>query len=164
MKPHVLWIEDSARLELRNLTGPVLTSSKFDFDLAEDVTSAVNFLRSDAFDAVIVDVRLPPGVDSHWQKLYQKAGANKVSAQLGLKLLHWLFEKDHKIYPEDPPNSLTPQKIGIFTVESKQDISVDLSSLGIEIYEQKMAGLRDTILKELFEKILNRKIEEKQTL
>jgi CheY-like chemotaxis protein len=157
MKPRVLWVEDSARLELSTLTGPLLSSGKYDFHLAEDVTTAVNFLRVGTFDAILVDVRLPPGVDSHWQKWYRAAGSNKVSAQLGLKLLHWLIERDLAIYPATPPNGLVPEQIGVFTVESPQEIRDELQALKISVYQQKVAGLPDRILIELFEQLLAHK-------
>jgi CheY-like chemotaxis protein len=161
-KPRVLWVEDSARLELSNLSGPVLSSGRYDFHLAEDVTTAVNFLRAGTFDAVLVDVRLPPGVDAHWQKWYRAAGANKVGAQLGLKLLHWLIERDLKIYPLTPPNGLLPQQIGIFTVESPQEIREELQALKIEVYQQKVAGLPDRILIDLFDRLLAYKVKDRQ--
>lgn len=162
MKPRILWVEDSARLELSNLSGPVLSSGRYDFHLAEDVTTAVNFLRAGAFDAVLVDVRLPPGVDAHWQKLYRAAGSNKVSAQLGLKLLHWLIDHDLTIYPITPPNGLSPRQIGIFTVESPQEIQEELKALKIEVYQQKVAGLPDRILIDLFERLLQEKLKDQQ--
>lgn len=155
MKPRVLWIEDSARFELRNLVGPLFFSGKYDFNLAEDVTTAVHFLRIKEFDAVIVDIRLPPGIDDHWQKHYRKSGADKLHAQLGLKLLRWLLQKEPDVYPEPPPVWVAPQKIGVFTVESPQEILSHLNELGIAVYRQKTAGLPDTILLDIIQELLN---------
>ncbi|MEW6240531.1 MAG: hypothetical protein AB1564_06945 [Chloroflexota bacterium] len=155
MKPKVLWIEDSARLELSNLTAPVYSSRKYDFDLAIDVTTAVNILRIKSFNAIVVDVRLPPGVNSHWRKHYKNAGSDKVSAQLGLKFLRWLLMRDMSIYPVEPPNGITASQIGMFTVEAKQDIQDDIRILKVDIFQQKAAGLPDTILLDLFDRILS---------
>ncbi len=94
MKPRVLWIEDSARLELTNLTGPIYFAGKYDFNMAEDVTTAVTLLLSEEFDVIIVDIRLPPGIDPQWSKLYKRMGADKIQAQLGLKLLYWLLSQE----------------------------------------------------------------------
>ena len=48
--------------------------------------------RAEEFDAVVVDVRLPPGDDPYWKELHRKAGRDKVHAELGLQLLRWLLE------------------------------------------------------------------------
>lgn len=153
-KPCVLWIEDSARFELRNLVGPLLFSGKFEFSLAEDITTAVNLLRVKEFAGVVVDIRLPPGVDPDWRKLYQQSGSDRVHAQLGIKLLYWLLDKDRSVHPEPPPRWIKPHNIGIFTVESKGEIQKHLDELGITIFRQKSAGLRDTTLLELIDQIL----------
>jgi hypothetical protein len=153
-KPSVLWIEDSARLELRNLVGPLLFSKKFEFALAEDITTAVRFLRFKPFDGVIVDIRLPPGTDPEWRKLYQQSGFDRVHAQLGLKLLYWLLAKDRSIHPEPPPDWVRPHHLAVFTVESKGEVEKHLNELGIRVFRQKVAGLRDTTLLELIDEVL----------
>ena len=154
MKPRVLWIEDSARLELRNLVGPIYFEGKYDFRLAEDVTSAMNLLLAEQFDAVIVDIRLPPGIDHRWQELYEKSGSNKVQAELGLKLLQWLLRADPTVYPSPPPTWVKPERIGVFSVESTQAIGATLKRMGIPVYQQKIAGLPDTVLIEMINRIL----------
>lgn len=155
MKPRVLWIEDGARLELASLCGPIYFSGKYEFTLAEDVTTAVNFLRAKEFQAVIVDIRLPPGIDPTWHKLYQLAGSDKVQAQLGLKLLEWLLSKNKLPYDSPTRTSwVDPTRIGVFTVESEREIKQHLEDLGIRIFKQKEAGLPDTILLQLIEEVL----------
>ena len=83
MKPKALWIEDSARLELANLCGPVFFHGRCDLSLAEDATTAANLLLAEPYQAVIVDIRLPPGTDARWRDHYSRTGSDKVSAQLG---------------------------------------------------------------------------------
>ncbi len=153
-KPCVLWIEDSARFELRNLVGPLLFSGKFEFDLAEDITTAMHFMRAKQYAGVIVDVRLPPGIDPTWRKLYQQSGSDRIHAQLGIKLLYWLLAKDNTVHPEPPPPWIKPQNLAIFTVESQVEIQKHLDELGITVFKQKYAGLRDTTLLELIDQIL----------
>jgi CheY-like chemotaxis protein len=154
-KARVLWIEDSARLELRNLVGPVYFSGKYDFNLAEDVTSAVNLLQAGKFDAVLVDIRLPPGMDATWRKHYRQTSSDKVRAQLGLKLLSWLLQIDPLIYPGAvPPAWIKPHHLGVFSVESPREVEKELKTLGISVYRQKSAGLPDTVLVELFDQLL----------
>ena len=154
MKPRVLWIEDSARLELTNLTGPIYFAGKYDFNMAEDVTTAVTLLLSEEFDVIIVDIRLPPGIDPQWSKLYKRMGADKIQAQLGLKLLYWLLSQDRSIYRASPPAWIKPPQIGIFTVESSQEIQKNLDELRVTTFQQKVAGLPDTILLDLIEDLL----------
>ncbi len=153
-KPCVLWIEDSARLELRNLVGPLLFSKKFEFALAEDITTAVSLLRAKPFEGVIVDIRLPPGTDPGWRRLYQQSGYDRVHAQLGLKLLYWLLARDDSIHPDSPPSWIKPNHVGVFTVESKAEVAKHLDALGIRVFKQKVAGLRDTTLLDLIDEIL----------
>ncbi len=153
-KPAILWIEDSARFELRNLVGPLYFSGKYDFNLAEDVTSALYLLRTKEYAGVIVDIRLPPGIDPEWRKHYQQTGFDRIHSQLGLKLLYWLLGKDATIHPDAPPAWIKPCHIGIFTVESKGEIQRHLDELDIRVFKQKSAGLRDTTLLELIDQIL----------
>lgn len=157
MKPKVLWIEDSARLELRNLMGPVYFSGKYDFALAEDVTTAINLLRAKSFDVIIVDIRLPPGVDPYWQDLYKQASADKVRAQLGIRFLRWLLGFDKSIYTPEPPQNISPDQIGIFSVETRGEIHRILSELDIKVYQHKAGGLPDTILLDLIDQIIGKK-------
>jgi CheY-like chemotaxis protein len=151
-----MWIEDSARLELANLVGPVYFTGRYDFTLAEDVTTAVHMLLAQEFDVLIVDVRLPPGSDPIWKKLYQRSGEDKVSAQLGLKLLYWLLGRNPSLYASQPPGWATPYRISVFTVESRREIQDDLSQLGITAYKQKVADLPDTVLIDLIEQHMAR--------
>jgi hypothetical protein len=154
VRPKALWIEDSARLELASLTGPVFFNSTCRLTLAEDVTTAVDLLRADPFDVVVVDVRLPPGRDPRWSALYRKAGASKANAQLGIRLLQWMLLRDLSIHPEDPPEWVSPERFGVFTVETRQEVQSDLEQLGIRVFKEKTADIADTTLDELISKLL----------
>lgn len=154
MRPKALWIEDSARLELASLTGPVFFNSTCQLTLAEDVTTAVELLRADPFDVVVVDVRLPPGRDPQWGALYRKAGASKVSAQLGIRLLQWMLLRDRSIHSQAPPEWVSPERFGVFTVETRQEVQSDLEQLGIRVFQEKTADISDTTLDELISKLL----------
>jgi hypothetical protein len=106
-----------------------------------------------------VDIRLLPGIDSDWRKLYQQTGFDRVHAQPGLKLLRWLLTKDNSIHPATPPEWIKPHQIAVFTVEGKGEIQQHLDELGITVFRQKSAGLRDTILLELIDELLSQTIE-----
>ncbi len=152
MRTKVLWIEDSAKFELSNLMGPALFGGRYDFHLADDVTTAVDFLLVKAFDVILVDIRLPPGIDPFWNDLYQKAGLGKVHDQLGIKFLHWLLAVENS-YKHQPPAWVDPTRIGVFTVESLKEIEKKLLELGITHSIQKTAGLPDTTLVDMIEEI-----------
>jgi hypothetical protein len=156
MKPKVLWIEDGARYELASLCGPVFYKGTCDLTLAEDLSTAVDHLCADAWDALIVDIRLPPGVNEHWRRLYQRTGSDKVHAQLGLKLLYWLLRGDREVFPQAPPSWIRPERIAVFTVESWREIGDHLEELGVQVFQQKVANLPDTILEDLITSLLEK--------
>lgn len=156
MKPRALWVEDSARLELANLCGPVFFQGTCDLTLAEDVTTAVNLLLTERFDVLIVDVRLPPGSDVVWRDHYRRTGSDKVNAQLGIKMLTWLLGRDPSVFPKPPPDWVRAHQVGVFTVETRHEIRPYLDELGIAVSQEKNADLPDTILAELIGRLLER--------
>jgi len=152
MKTKVLWVEDSARLELRNLTGPIYISGEYDMNLAEDATSAVRYLQKKVYDVVILDMRLPPGIDDYWIQVYRERGEDKADARLGLELANWLFDGKSKILTP-PPEWIKPYHVGVFTVENDLPLHSRLEYLKISVYQHKVAGLSDTILIDIISRI-----------
>jgi hypothetical protein len=153
-RPRALWIEDGARSELSHLSGPVLYDGRIELVLAEDLTTAVDYVREEEFDTLVVDVRLPPGDDPFWKRLHRLAGRDKVHAQLGLQLLRWLLgAADFSGLPPPPP-WVDAKRIGVFSVESEHEILQSVAELGIEVIQQKRADLPDTILRELIDRLL----------
>ena len=152
MKTKVLWVEDSARLELRNLTGPVYISGEYDMNLAEDATTAVRYLRTKEYDAVILDMRLPPGIDDYWVNIYQERGEDKADARLGLELAKWLFNGNSAAF-FPPPAWIKPYHVGVFTVENDTALHTRLESLDIKVFQHKVAGLADSILINIINRI-----------
>ena len=69
-RKRILWVEDSARFELANVLGPIFASHRYDLTLAENASAAAGYLWRRQFDAIIVDVRLPPGPDYFWRSIY----------------------------------------------------------------------------------------------
>lgn len=155
MRTKVLWIEDSARFEYSSWVAPVYYSGDYDFQIAENVTKAMDLIESDEYDVIIADLRLPPGNDRHWQTLYEHGRANQRRAQLGLDFLTWLLGKDGVNYDHKPPQWASPARICVFTVEIKSEISETLDRLGIRNYEIKTAGHPDTILVDLIHRVLD---------
>jgi hypothetical protein len=151
MKTKVLWVEDSARLELRNLLGPVYISGDYDLSLAEDATDAIRKLQTNTYEAIILDMRIPPGTDEHWIQIYREREEDKASARLGLELANWMFNGHSFSY--QPPNWIKPNHVGIFTVEDDPALHAQLVALKIEIFEHKTAGIPDTVLIDIIERI-----------
>jgi len=90
----VLWIEDSANFELAELLGPVYYDGGYILDIAESASEATELLslppespNTALYDAIIVDVRLPPGHHALWQKLYKQTVRGTVETQLGLAVV-----------------------------------------------------------------------------
>lgn len=156
MKPRVLWIEDSAQFELASLVGPIYYDGNYDLDIAEDVTKAIRLMSAIQYDVLIVDVRLPPGIDHHWRKLYERAGSDKVRAHLGLRLLGWLLNKENNVFHQAPPPWVQAIRIAVFTVESRKEIGTYLDTYGISLYQQKSAGHADTVLLDMIRTLLLR--------
>jgi CheY-like chemotaxis protein len=159
-KKRVLWVEDSARFELANVLGPIFASHRYDLTLAENATTAGEYLRRRQFDAIIVDIRLPPGTHRYWRKIYKDAGSDRTNAKLGLALLSWLLaapaapkSKDNSV-PLRPSWQITPGHIGVFSVENRGEIGGDLEAMGVSNQYEKRPGLPDTILLDIVTELL----------
>ena len=155
-KRRVLWVEDGARYDLVNMAAPVYMDGKYDLVIAEDASSGMAYLLNDTFDAIIVDIRIPPGIDNEWIKLHKDSGADKVSARLGLHFLYSILgHQNAKINLGDRrPAWITPAKIGVFTVESRLELDAHLKRLQITVYHQKRAETPEEILLQLIEAVL----------
>lgn len=160
--PKVLWIEDGAKYELREMLGAVYYSRLCTLKLAEDASTAQDALLHSAYDAVIVDIRLPPGNHKLWQALYQKSGRDTINAQLGLRLLEWLCCSESPMRNQIGAPQLIPSKrIGVFTVESQRDIGDRLTEMQIGVFEQKTTFTPDTIIPKIIRRLLDLRQEEK---
>jgi hypothetical protein len=159
MKQKIIWIEDSAFIDVQNLAGPVYVSGKYDIVVALDASEAVRKLIQIEFDAVVVDIRIPPGDNSRWTELYTRYGENKVTARLGLHILYSLFapeDKKAEIKLENIPKWITHNRFGILTVESERELQDDLKRLNIQVFRQKTAEMSETALLEVIEEILSK--------
>lgn len=163
-KQRVLWVEDSARFDLASLLGPIYASRRYDLTLAENATTAAEQLRRRRFDAIVVDVRLPPGNHRYWRDIFQNANADRTNAKLGLALLAWLLGApstkmavvgDSKHAPSRPVVPVPAHKIGVFSVENHTEIGATLAALGVTVMHEKRPGLPDTILLDIVTQVLS---------
>jgi CheY-like chemotaxis protein len=153
MKSRILWVEDNAFNDLVNMAGPILTSGNYDLTIALDASEGLRHLTNREFDAVIVDIRLPPGRDEEFISIYNKAGQEKASSRLGLWLLRRVLQPADK---QSIPSWIKPEKFGIFTVESRVEVEQELESLKIGVYLQKTEWTPRTALLYIIEKIMSR--------
>jgi len=155
MEYNVLWIEDGAFVEIPNFTGPVTIIRKYALSVAVDVSNAVKQIQSTEFDAVIVDIRIPPGADPDWENFYNKLIYNKINARLGLQLLFSLLKPEAAaVKLKNVPSWVSPVKFGVFTVEGKKEVMADLDKLGVAFFKQKRTGMSNKALLELIEAII----------
>jgi len=153
-KYRALWIEDGALAELAFLAGPIYSDGRYELTIARSASEATEFLIQNEYNAVIIDVRLPPGKDKQWNALYKQAARDKSAAKLGLSLIKCILgAKDAEIKLAKPLEWLTPDKIGVLTVETKSDLLDTLSCLGISTYHQKNANMSERVLLEVIEGI-----------
>lgn len=161
-KRKILWVEDSARFELAPLVGPVLASRRYDLTLAENASAASERLLRTRFDAIIVDIRLPPGVHPYWVDIFRGAASDRVNAKLGLALLSWLFgakeagaTRNGKPVPPLPDAwKVLPQQVAVFSVENRSEIGATLELFGVTVMHEKRPGLPDTILLQILSEVL----------
>jgi hypothetical protein len=164
MKHKVLWIEDGAFVEVSSFAAPVINRIVYALEVALDVSDAVKKIIKTQFDAVIVDIRIPPGSDPEWEHLYSKSGYNKIGARLGIQLLFSLLKPEAAAIKLDKiPPWVSPGKFGIFTVESEAEVKNDLEVLGITFFQQKKTNIPNIALLELIEKIIRSSNEEYNT-
>jgi DNA-binding NarL/FixJ family response regulator len=154
-KCRVLWVEDGARYDLVNIAAPVYMDEKYDLVIAEDASSGIADLLKDVSDVIIVDIRIPPGIEKDWIKLHQDSGSDKVSARLGLDFLYTILgHPDAKIKLGDKrPAWITPTKIGVLTVESELELVEHLKQLQINVYYHKRVEMPEEILLKLIENV-----------
>lgn len=158
-KHPILWIEDGARFDLPYLAAPVYMDGGYDLFVAETIADGITHLQRREFDAIIMDIRVPPGNNAQWNKIYKEAGRNKVTARLGLKLLYSLLNHpEAEIKLPARPDWITAKKIGVLTVESYPELKDHLDKLGITVYQQKHANIADVVLLDLIKQVLEKSI------
>jgi DNA-binding NarL/FixJ family response regulator len=159
VKQRVLWIEDSAHHENTILAVPVYLSGKYDLQIALNATDGMLALQKHDFDAIVVDIRLPPGDDARWIDLFYNLGRSGKAARLGLRLLRLaLGEASSDWSVLFPSTARDAAKYGILTVESWNDIAGEATSLGVANYSEK-GGSDPRALLSLIERILSNRFK-----
>ena len=145
----VLWIEDEADSILPHLIVHAELQCGHIVVNAPDATHAMSQLYDDEFDVVILDVRLPPGMDEKWIRRFQGAAGRTETPRLGIELIK------EALADNDPKASwLTPEKIAVFTVEPPQMLENEMQELGIATYRRKTIDVREEELSDLISAVL----------
>lgn len=160
MKTKFLWIEDNANTSLSYLMMPIYNSGKYDPVIALSVAGGLLHLWQTDFEAVVLDIRLPPGNDPKWEELYNRSGQNRGAAQLGLALLIALLrpEESEIALPKRPPwlkpDRIKPERFGVLSVESEHEVTNKLKELGIRVRLEKTARTTPNTLLDMVEEIM----------
>jgi len=156
-KHRVLWIEDSAFIENTMLLAPVYLSGRYDPTIALTATDGYDALQRQDFDAVIVDIRIPPGDDQRWVDAYFRSFESLKAGRLGLKLLDVVLAGPKEQWRETlSPAARDPERYGVLTVEGINELRNDLSRLGVSVYRDKGRNETADALLQMLEEITNR--------
>ena len=136
----ILWVEDQVQPDLPDLFARTVTAGHR-VTVVPDATSALAALQN-AFDVVIVDIRIDPGDDPAWASYYyDQCTGNATVARLGIQLLRsvWAKNPDVPIDDRKRPQWLRREMVGILTVEEFDQVKKDLVELEIpsEHYRRK---------------------------
>lgn len=148
--PTVLWIEDQVDNDLPDVYAAAVAAG-YSLTIATDATSALHALATKQFDYVIVDIRIEPGADPRWQNYYyDQCTGNSTIARLGIQLLRSIWnanpEKGLELAPaeRDKLAWLTPARVGLFTIESLEEVKRDLEDLKLpESHQLRKQGEGD---------------------
>ncbi|MDQ1612952.1 MAG: hypothetical protein QOG00_2883 [Pyrinomonadaceae bacterium] len=160
MKTKFLWIEDNANTSLSYLMMPIYNSGKYDPVIALSVADGLHRLWQTEFAAVVLDIRLPPGNDPQWAKLYNLSGHNRGAAQLGLALLVALLRPQEGTIDLGnrpawlKPDKIKPEKFGVLSVESEPEVTNKLEELGISVRQEKTAHTTPNTLLDMVNQIM----------
>ena len=158
MKHRVLWIEDGAYGDLPEVIGPVVVDGGYDLDIALDATDGVERILANEYDCVIVDIRLPPGMDKKWINIHNNPKKYKDAERLGLLVLRSLLIPEKSVVRlSNIPAWVQKHKakrFGVLTVENQNEVESDLGELEITVYRQKNRSPSVNTLLELIREVM----------
>lgn len=180
-KKSVLWIEDDAAYNLDYLASPLIMNPRYDLVLATSISEALHALHSrPAYDAIVFDLRVPPGNQANWKALHQELSQARTPAQLGFYLLLGLFDLPHPMHhkhnleiPLSLKGRVNIQSIGIMSVDVSSTVLYELQEMQVNetqqlvmdnlqsriqstaFYKQKQVGMSNRSLLELVKAIID---------
>lgn len=154
IRKKVLWIEDDAFHELGRFATPVHLTGEFELEYALSATEAIDRLQTDEYDAIVVDVRIPPGNDKRWIEIYYNAGASNKAARLGVRLLQNILGREQSWHEGLHRAARDRQRYGVLSMDA-EDVRPDLEPVGVSCYRKKTEG-PSVLLKIIREILLQR--------
>jgi len=107
----LLWIDDNLFHDLTEKRMALYMEDDIEPHFAIDATEAFYRLRTEPFDVVIVDLRLPPGSDDMWNT-YRESNFQK----FGYALLNTVLGPQ-----KDQFDHLSETRFGVFTIEAQEE-------------------------------------------
>lgn len=160
----VLWIEDGTTVEIPHLTTPLIVEGRYDLAIAKDASEGIRYLTQPGgqFDVVIFDLYLAPGDDEGLIERYQARPQGSGSkTPIGMSILIDLFSSGREEHPKviRRPEWLTPDRVGLLTVEPLSNVLETMHKLGIDekAFRQKGATMPDATLKDLIDYVYARR-------
>lgn len=146
LRPRVLWIEDDAETSNAYLAADVYLSGLYDLVVAVNATRGADELRRAGreFDAIIVDIRIPPGIDDRWGKIYRELFQSNKAARLGLRLLETIFNSSAANGDDFPEWARSRDRYGVLTIESGSEFLAELRRLEITVYRDKAGSSKNS--------------------
>ncbi len=114
----ILWIEDEADTSLLEFRTKLEMNFDYNLEVVRTASDAILQLKENVFHAIVIDVRIPPGEEESWSKLYIDGKNGLQFEQLGIHLIHEILKHDSIVH-KDNQNA---KKIGIFSIEQINDI------------------------------------------
>src|SRR5262249_47815261 len=149
------WIEDGAYNENTSLATPVHLSDDYGLSIAVDATQGMQHLRERVFDAIVVDIRIPPGDDPRWIEIYYDLFRRREAARLGLKLLQIVLGRPEPLFHEPLPSAAKDaHRYGVLSVEGRTDLLTQLTPLGVSVCYDKGRGDDPDVLLKVIDDIL----------
>lgn len=153
----ILWIEDSAYNENTQLAAPVYLSGEYDLTIALNATEGMEKLRAGTFEAVVVDIRIPPGENERFLSSYYQLNRDNKATRLGLKLLEVVLGRHDSSWGEFPATARDKSRYGVLSVESGAEFRAALENLGVAVYRDRAGGRDPELLLNMFEEIIARR-------
>lgn len=154
MRKKVLWIEDDSFNELPMFATAVHLTGEYDLDYAVDATEAIDKLCEKEYDAVVVDVRLPPGDDPRWIHIFYRLGSSNKAARLGVRLLQNVLGKEKEWIEGLKGAARDWKRYGVLSMDSWDDIRKDLAPCNVTLYRDKGSGENPSVLLQIIREIL----------
>jgi hypothetical protein len=129
MEDKILWLEDQH--EDFDAYKSALFRSGYLVDEVKSVSEAEKKLREEDYLAVIFDIKVLPGDEPKWMELDETKRKDNphFDSYLGMELLYSLFNSSKASVSIDPPISIDPGRIIVFSVV--YDKAEEISALGI---------------------------------